>query len=453
MLTKGIYRFIICCLITAFLKTAASADVIPISPKEGDTVRETVRIAVAKSDVPEGGFVSFNVNGEFKGAIGTPKDIGKGRLAYVYDWDTKAVTTIHGAYGIPAEKLTVADGRHEIEVVVHDSSGVAKNRGKVSIRVANKIPVSNPPKPVRLAYNFAIGQQLNFDISAKVEVLDIEGRPIIDNSTILTSTSQVGLSIEDIVDSSALIRYRWQPVVQIQLMGQPYSNPVYVPAPAYRYVTAGGKVTEAGFGSKPSTPLFDILVALPGGMATIGKTWSASDHLTVPGVIKGARMDIRSTFDSLEWESGQECAKILMKLNSRFGLPLIPGQLEIPEGDISGTGVAYFAYKTGRLVSVEYVFESQSNVSSTVLDSLRKGQAGDIGNTMLPSATPTYPGVEAPDEPYGVPPMPGARRSSRYGGSDRPSAYRSSGPAYSQPQVDAETPVKFRIYVTVKHRK
>ena len=439
-------RFVFAVLFGTLLAVAAGAAIVPLSPAEGATVRETVRVAVAGTDVPEGGFVVFNVDGEFRVAVGVPKDVSGGKKAYVFDWDTKLSTVSPGQTGEPTQ---VADGRHEIEVAVHDSTGALRDSGTVSVRVANKIPTTTPPSPTRLAYKFFIGQQLQYDVIAKVELLDIEGRPMLDDPVILTSASQVTVSVEDMMPGSALVRYKWQPMVSIQYLGQPYPEAVYVPTPAYRYVSTGGKVTEAGFGGRSKAQLFDLFVETPGGPARPGDSWTASDVLNVPGVLRGAKVDLKSLFDSLEWESGHECAKIRTTLSSRFGLTIIKDRLELPESDMAGTGTAFFAYKTGKLMSVEYVLAAQTNVDSTILDSLRSGQGGDIGNLVLPGAgggpfegSPEGGGYrgEAPGPTY-----PG-QTSGPPGGYYGPNAARAQTPV-------AETPVKFRITVKVELKK
>jgi hypothetical protein len=236
---------------------------------------------------------------------------------------------------------------------------------------------------------------------------------------------------------STLVRYKWQPMVSIQYLGQPYPEAVYVPTPAYRYVSSGGKITEAGFGGRSKAQLFDLFVEIPGGPARPGDSWTASDMLNVPGVLRGTKVDLKSVFDSLEWESGHECAKIKTTLSSRFGLQIIKDKLELPESDIAGTGTAFFAYKTGKLINVEHVLEAQTNVDSAALDSLRSGQRGDIGNLVLPG-TGGGPFEGSPEGGYGGAAPPGGY----YG----PNATRAQAPV-------AETPVRFRITVRIELKK
>jgi len=450
-------RSCVLALVLAAALAGSCAALTFISPTEGATVREEVRIAVARSDVPEGGFVVFNIDGEFRAAVGSPKEIGRGRSAFTFDWDTKApIPERTVGFGLGAEPRYVADGKHDIEVVVHGSAGDVKERATVSVRVANKIPTTIPAKPVKLVYRLSTGQHLMYDIKGKLEILDTEGRPMLDDPVILTSSSQVAITVEDQTIESSLVRYRWQPVVSIQYFGMPYPEPVYVPAPSYRYVTPGGKVTEAGFGQKSKVPLFDLFVQVPAGFARPGDSWSGSDTLTVPGILRGAVVNVKSAFDSQEWESGHECAKLKMALSSRFGLALIKDRLEMPESDVTGTGTAYFAYKTGKLISVDYVFTSQATVENSVLDSLRQGQGGDVGNVVLPSTGPEIPYEDSGPAPYSAyPTMPTTPGRRPYGtSSGAPSSGGYTGPSYGGEAAAVQTtPVKFRITVSVKQKK
>lgn len=443
--------------LAVFAAPAAVAAVVPLFPTEGATVRETVRIAVAKSDVPEGGYVVFTIDGDFVAAVGVPREISGGRTAFVHDWDTKAPLTAQTiGFGLGAAPRYVEDGRHEIGIVIYDASGKVQDRGAVSVRVSNKIPTTIPPKPVKLAYRFATGQQMRFEIHGKVELLDIEGRPMLDNPVVLDSTSQVTVSVEDLMPGSALMRYRWQPMVSILHFGQPYPQPIFVPAATYKYVSSGGKVTEAGFGAKSKSPTFGLFVTVPGGNATPGQSWTGSDYLTVPGIVQSAKLDMRQTFDSMEWESGHETAKIKMDISTKFGLTLIPDRLVLPDTDMTGSGTAYFAYKSNKLISTEYVVEAKTDIDSSTLESLRSGQAGDIGSLVLPGTGAPMP-EEGPEsapstEPGARSGAAGATRSGGYVSPLRPGGYAGGGYG-DETSTAGTTPVKLRVTVSVSLKK
>ena len=91
-------------------------------PPDGATVREKVRVEIPLASIPEGGYVAFSIDGQFRVAL-TPSQeerekeereaqTAKRAPMYVFTWDTKSAVKVRGLEEMPK------DGEHEISATL-----------------------------------------------------------------------------------------------------------------------------------------------------------------------------------------------------------------------------------------------------------------------------------------------------------------------------------------------
>src|SRR5687767_14134861 len=82
-------------------------------PPDGATVREKVRVEVPMASIPEGGYVAYSIDGQFRVAL-APTEEQRAKMktgqAFVWIWDTKAPVKLRG--GVVEE--VPQDGEHEV---------------------------------------------------------------------------------------------------------------------------------------------------------------------------------------------------------------------------------------------------------------------------------------------------------------------------------------------------
>src|SRR6266542_4794192 len=114
---------------------ARAAGLTLLRPRDGDTVRETVKVVIPASAIPPNGFASLFVDGVFRVAQAPASNSGK-PLAFF--WDTKAKLT---DTSLPEDKRSVEDGEHAVEVRTYTDDGRMAERAAVNVRVANRVPI------------------------------------------------------------------------------------------------------------------------------------------------------------------------------------------------------------------------------------------------------------------------------------------------------------------------
>jgi len=134
---------------------ARAAGLALLRPKEGATVRETVKIMVPRRSVPPNGFASLFVDGVFHVAQAPPENSSK-PVAFL--WDTKAKLTDPT---LPEDKRSVSDGEHQIEVRTFSDDGKLAERAAVNVRVSNLLPIRKG-QPIYLGYRFKVGDATKY---------------------------------------------------------------------------------------------------------------------------------------------------------------------------------------------------------------------------------------------------------------------------------------------------
>ncbi len=142
-------------------------------PRDGATVRETVRVQIPRAGVPENGYLALTIDGRFRIALAVPP-VGVGRsdlMAWdrntiAFLWDTKAIST---DTQLTEEQRVVQDGPHTLQVAALDADGRRIGVQQVRVTVGNRIPA--PADGVPLAYKFSLGETTYYAQHTEVEYL------------------------------------------------------------------------------------------------------------------------------------------------------------------------------------------------------------------------------------------------------------------------------------------
>src|SRR5262245_11297014 len=128
-------------------------------PPDGSTVREKVKVEIPLASIPEGGYVAYSIDGQFRIAL-TPTAEQREKMKpgdpFVFTWDTKAPVKVRGG----VTELTPKDGEHTISATLYSPTSVkggstAKQTSAVTVKVANK--ATTDPGAILLRYRFSEG--------------------------------------------------------------------------------------------------------------------------------------------------------------------------------------------------------------------------------------------------------------------------------------------------------
>jgi len=417
-----------------------------ITPTEGQIVRETVKIAIPRSAVPSGGFMGVTIDGRFQGSASVPMDP---KANVVYYWNTKAPIT-----DPRNETKWISDGRHEIEVAVYDAQSTIIESAKVTVRVANKVPMTTPSPPIRLYYKYRTGDLTKYSVRVRGDLLDSTGNDLMGGQSAFSSDYVLGQWVEDVrPNGDALVRYRLMDQPRVTLLGQPVvgsqGQEQQLPPSLYKLVDRFGRTIQTDVVHRgPATAVSDIMVPLPGKPLALGDTWQSSWNLKIEGLTDIIRFASVYQLESLEYEMGRECAKIVGNLTgSNIRLNLLSGQLQTEQGAVlSGKSEVYLAYKAGKIIRAKANFEVNAMADASAI--------GNLANAG--GSAPAGPIIGQSDEETG----PEDSASPGAGAVAPPASYNPYGPSTYNPygapapttgqQTGARTSVKLRITVVME---
>jgi len=150
-------RFVVMALIAIITLGAclvASAQGVSfITPQDGDTVRDMVRLQATKPS-PDEGWISYKIEsggqGDFVGAVISP---------FTYVWDTRA----RGEDG----KDLYADGQYTITAVAMSPSGRKVGEASITVTLKNSLSASEAPRQVPLMLWYERNQQALYRAEAR----------------------------------------------------------------------------------------------------------------------------------------------------------------------------------------------------------------------------------------------------------------------------------------------
>lgn len=382
----------------AFIAAQTSAVAFAIaSPTEGQVVRGRVPIVISRASLPQSvsatGFVAIKINGEFVAAVGASdqsSDTPSDKIEFV--WDTKALT------GDPArgEAHPFADGKYDLVIEAHAKQDHQRDAivetAKVSVNVKNKIDQSNPAPAINLRYKFLLGQMSNYRFSTSGEFYDKYGFTLSGGQPPILGEFTVGQSIEDARhDGTALVRYKvdrdsspfaQNPGDAIKMLAKDQRF-----RSIYRILDSSAKLVEANvFSTKTTGDVSECLLGMPGAGVRVGANWPNTLHMKLEGITEPADLTGTSTLDSLEWEGGLECAKIVSNLSGTVYFQFLPSA-PVP---VTCTSTAFFAYKLHKLIKNVMTLEFMANVDSSTLGKIQSDPSSSGQSSAASSAPPSY---------------------------------------------------------------
>jgi len=399
------------------------------------------------------------IDGRFQGSAGIPPNSSTAPVTYV--WDTKApITDPQGE--LPEKDRWLRDGEHEIKVVVHDADSLPVDSKQFTVYVQNKVQTINPPRPVRLAYRFKLGDISTYHVTIRGELQDVTGRDILGGVSAFTSEFDIGQWVEDVrPDGTALVRYRLKELPKVTFFGRPYAEQLQpgqeataIPPSIYRIVDRFGRIIkDSVFRRTGNETLLDVLLPLPARSVRIGDTWQAEERFKIEGLGNPLRFSTNLRLDSLEWERGVECAKIGATLTAaNVKLNLVPGQIETDEASsITGTGDIFLGLRSGKIIRSRSVVEMNASVDPTAIASLTTSS----GSVSTPSAGPILGQSEdqgGPDEARGRARAKVTKPSNPYNPYG-PGSYNPYGGSVGVDQTASRTRVKLRITTSVELKR
>jgi len=369
-------------------------------PPDGATVREKVPIRVPLASIPEGAYVAFSIDGQFRVALAPTEDqrrkAGPGGM-FEYVWDTKETVKILGTN----KEEAPADGPHKISAVLYvPKSGTAggataADTSEITVTLENKI--TTDPGPLLLRYTFPDGANRTYSRTGTTAIVGgvTQGLTATGDVELIGQKSDLLLAVEDVYkNGNAIVRNRLTRLA-VKQGGQEVVYPQqYLPKSIYQEVDPLGVVHyppredlgsdafyEAGI---PVSTTLDLPI-LPRREVRIGDTWETPDVvLDIPGTPpdKQPKVTVKSTLEGLEWEGNHQTAKIVQAYE---GTPkeksIVFGNIVVENPQIKFKRTIYLAYRSGTLIKMDRTIEV-SGTTSEVVGAAVGGAAGMSGPSM-----------------------------------------------------------------------
>ncbi len=391
-------------------------------PPDGATVREKVPIRVPLASIPDGAYVAFSIDGQFRVAL-APTDEQRTKAEpgamFEYIWDTKERVRVLGTNRVEAP----SDGPHKISAVLYvPKSGpaggaTAAETSEVNVTLANKI--ATDPGPIALRYRYEDGSNRTYNRSGTTVIVGgvTQGLTATGDVELVGQNSDLLLAVEDVYQNgNAIVRNRLTRLA-VKQYGQEVVYPQeYLPKSIYQELDPLGIVHyppqerlatdafyEAGI---PVSTTLDLPI-LPRHEVRVGDTWDTPGVvLDIPGTSpdKQPKVTVKSTLEGLEWEGNHQTAKIVQTYNGALKeKSLVFGNMLIENPTVDFKRVIYLSYRSGTLVKIERTLEVAGTTSETISPAVG-GAAG-----MSAPGGPMMGGMSAPGGmSIGAPPMMGS---------------------------------------------
>jgi len=361
-------------------------------PPDGATVREKVRVQIPLASIPEGGYVTFYIDGQFHVAV-TPSAAERQALTkaaakanrpalYEFVWDTKKPMKVKGS---PTEEAP-KDGEHVIEARLYapkESGGTElKDTSAVRVTVANK--AIDDPGPVRLRYKYIYGDTRVYNRTGDTAVVVglTQGLRGSGDQELVSQRSQVLLSVEDVYPQGHAIVRNKLTSLRVRQGGQETFYPAeQLPNSLYQELDSIGKVhyqndttsfTQFAQLGVPVSTTIDLPI-LPSHPVKVGDRWTTANvPLDIPGTPpdKQPRVTVTSTFEGVEWEGGYPTARIRQTYNSGIGgmkeKSITFGTIEVENPQMKFERDIYLAYRSGRLVKMVRKLEVTGKTTQSI---------------------------------------------------------------------------------------
>jgi hypothetical protein len=380
-------------------------------PPEGATVREKVRVEIPLASIPEGGYIAYYIDGQFRVALAPTqeqRDKAKPGQPYVFVWDTKAPYRAR----FSTKDEIPADGEHEIAAKLYApdpaKGSVLKESSSVKITVQNKFDPGNAP--ITLRYRFVDGSSRDYNRTGDTSIVAglTQGAGGTDNQELVAENSDLLVAVEDKYPNGNAIVRNLLKTLTVRQGGQETTYPSeQLPKALYQEVDPYGDVKYqnetvsfdqfAQMGIPVSATL--ELPVLPRQPVAVGDKWQTSNvSLELPGTPpdKQPHVTVDSSFDGVEWQGGYPTAKIHQHYDGSRGLKLkniLVDNIDVMDPQITLDQDIYIAYRSGTLVKIVRSLD----ITGKTLQQVTPG-AGGAGMTPggMPGMGMGMPGMMAP---------------------------------------------------------
>ena len=377
-----------CTLILSFMLlsvlASAQTEVRIARPVDGATVRETVNVLVPASGIPEGGFITCMVDGQFKCADATKSE---DRRYFVYRWNTKA---IERSPETGVEQPRPKDGKHDIAIQVYDHTGKkVGNEQQVSVFVKNSAAADMPAEGLKLRYASDRGAITKYRCKYSIDLKSIQGATNITGAlgeAIEGAQATVKRSVEDVMpDGTILVRQKLEGAFLNFTAGQPIAADI-VPKAFYAVEDTLGRMTYVMMSSSPGVAVSLDMPNLPSQKVRIGDSWGLTEKV-FRNLATGESVAISATsvLEGLEWEGGHPCARIKTRFAGTVGLPF--SSLITQAIPIMAETTTYFAYRVGKVVLSTTRAVSEPALPQSMVNNLTQALVSKSTNA-IPGSSP-----------------------------------------------------------------
>lgn len=391
-------------------------------PPDGATVREKVAVKVPLASIPDGGYVAYYVDGQFRVALAPSqeqRDKAKAGDMFVYQWDTKAPYKPKGSI----KEVAVKDGSHTIAARLYaptDKQGasVLKETSSVQVNVQNKYPTP-AAEPIRLRYQYRDGDTKEYTRTGSTSIVAglTQGAGGTEDQEMVAQNSEILVAVEDkYSNGDAIVRSLLKKLAVRQGGQESIYPPDALPKALYQELDPWGNVKYqnhtisfdqfAELGIPVSATL--ELPVLPQNSVAVGDKWQSRNvSLDLPGTPpdKQPKVTATSTFEGIEWQGGYPTAKIHQHYDGSTGLKLksiTVGSIEVMNPQIVFDQDIYLAYRSGTLVKVV----RNLDITGKTLQAVQTpGASGPAGGG--PAMGGGYPGAPGGPGMMGMPGAPG----------------------------------------------
>ncbi|MGI8922936.1 MAG: hypothetical protein ACR2HJ_02675 [Fimbriimonadales bacterium] len=371
-----------------------------VKPLDGAKVRETVPITLPKNSVPAGSFIGVTLDGKFLEAT---VPVPNAKNTYLIYW-------------LNTKKHKIADGWHTVGVSLFANTGgrpQISDKSEIKVHVGNNAGIAIPANGSLIRYKFYPGMRSVYTVKIGEEVSTLTeaqnklgGRAA--QLPLGSESMRMLFAVDDVRGGYGLVRsqilpYKGKDYVVATVSGdeKPTVHKSDEFAPIYRILRTTGAELYGdipnywGFeGTGTDNVEMDLfafipLPILPTERLQVGDSWQASIAMgggTIPEVRNTGKsiekIPARGTFEAVEWERGEPCAKLRYELEF--------GQKDKDSKDLSLAGrefkqndklrfqqLAWISYRTGKLVRSDMIVEADTKVGQG--DSGMGGGGG--GNT------------------------------------------------------------------------
>jgi hypothetical protein len=343
-----------------------------VEPEDGSTVRERVRVRVAREAIPADGFVGIYVNNQFKVALApaTAEELTEKRMPIdspvEYIWDTKA--PIVDDIRLTADQRLPQDGPHTIEVRSYNRQGVMVDRSTVQVDLQNQYHPEGEHAPP-LWYGGNVGRQYLLEHSVALDATAVvSGAAAARGGGQATQaagklqheeTTKYLVSVEDANPRQGTMfwRERRESPIRISVNNNPQVVALDSSSRYFGLNRFGRANISRQMEREKREPVLNP-IDLPGSRHPLGESFLTNLRVNLGAYIPATLRinSLEAIPEGMEWQGGERCVRI--RVNYLAGTSTIDvASLNLRDADLEiqeGTSIIWFSESTQRIVRAEH---------------------------------------------------------------------------------------------------